>query len=337
MQTQPHLYDVVGLGNALVDSLVVVDEAALAGLEFQQGVMHPVDGATWDRVFARYQGHGMEIHSGGSCPNTMATLGLLGVRTAFRGQVGNDEMGARFLASLGASCDVNGVNVVAGASTGRCLALVRRTDGDRTFLVHLGTATELADVGPFEAQIQASRMLHVTGYPVLQPPIREAAFRALDVARAAGVSVSFDVADPFVIRAIRDDIWWVLKEYADVVFLNEEEAAELCDGMPPEDAVHELSRYVDTVVVKLGVRGSLVERNGVVTPIGALRVNAVDTTGAGDSYAAGFLYGHVHGWSAERCGRLGTRIAALNVTQLGAVYQDAEQLGRAVEACVEQP
>jgi hypothetical protein len=330
-------YDVVGIGNALVDSLVVLDEPDIASTGFRQGIMHVVDASTWDAVYRRFLSPAMQIHAGGSCPNTLATLGLLGARTLKRGQVGDDELGRLYLESLATSCDASAMKVKSGVPTGRCLSLVRRDDGERTMLTCLGGAIEMDDLGPFEDAIRHARILHLTGYPLLQPPIRDAALAALETAREAGVSVSLDVADPFVIRAIRDDVWRVIRDYCDVVFLNAEEATELCEGLPPERAVHEVGRFVETVVVKLGSRGSLVKCRGVVTPIGIHRVRAVDTTGAGDAFAGGFLYGLTQDWAAPRCGRLGARVAALTVSQLGAVHRDPVALREAVRACEETP
>lgn len=337
MISKPWRHDVAGFGNALVDSLVLLDNAEIASTGFRQGIMHVVDSETWDSVFQRFQSPSMEVHSGGSCPNTLAALGMLGARTTFRGQVGDDPLGRRYLESLGSCCEVSFMKTVAGAHTGKCLSLIRREDGERTMLTCLGTAIELQDLGDFEAEIRSSRVLHLTGYPFLQEPISQAAFRALDIARESGAIISFDVADPFVIRVIRQHIWRILRDYADIVFLNSEEASELCEGLIPEEAVHEVAATVDTVLVKLGSRGSLLKHQGVLEPIGIERVQAIDTTGAGDSFASGFLYGRAKDWSPLRSARLGARVAALTVTQLGAVFRDRNRLAQAIDACKERP
>ena len=204
-------------------------------------------------------------------------------------------------------------------------------------LADLGAAPQLADLGPFAEELQASRVFHVTGYAFLDGPIRETARRALELARSAGVTASLDVADPFVVEAIRDDLWGLLRDHVDLVFLNAEEASALCEGLPPEEALHRVAEVVRTVVVKLGRQGSLVKEDGRVTPIGIHPVEPVDTTGAGDAYAAGYLYGYVQQWSPARCGRLGARVAALSVSQVGAVPRDRAALEAAIVACKEQP
>ncbi len=330
-------FDVAGLGNALVDTLVTIDDQALVDTPYQRGIMHPVPHREWELAFERFQHPTMQVHAGGSAANTIAGLGLLGARTVFRGQVGDDELGRRYGASLDEACGGHALAVTSEHPTGKCLALVSKSDSERTMLVDLGAAPKLTGLGEFETHIRRSKVFHVTGYAFLEGPIRATAFQALDVARKAGVQISLDVADPFVVAAIRDDVWRVLREYASIAFMNNEEAAALCGGMAPEQAVHEVAEAVETTVVKLGSRGSLVKQRGVLTPIGIHRVQPMDTTGAGDAYAAGFLYGFVNDWSAARCGRLGARVAALTVAQLGGVFRDRAGLAAAVDACKEQP
>ncbi len=332
----PH-FDVAGLGNALVDTLVTIEDEALLDTPYQRGIMHPVPHAEWETAFHRFRHPSMQVHAGGSAANTIAGMGLLGARTVFRGQVGDDELGRRYGASLDEACGVHALAVTPDHPSGKCLALVSKSDSERTMIVDLGAAPLLADLGELETHIRRSKVFHVTGYAFLEGPIRTTAFQALDVARKAGVQISLDVADPFVVAAIRDDVWRILREYASIAFMNHEEAAALCGGAEAERAVHEVADTVETTVVKLGARGSLVKHRGVLTPIGIHRVAPVDTTGAGDAYAAGFLYGFVNDWSAARCGRLGARVAALTVAQLGGVYRDREGLAAAVEACREQP
>ena len=176
-------------------------------------------------------------------------------------------------------------------------------------------------IGEFAGHIRESRLLHLTGYLFLGGPVRESAFEAVQVAVRAGVPISLDVADPFVARTIKDDMLALFRDHVDIAFLNREEA-ELVTGRSPEEALVELSEYVDTVIVKLGAQGSLVRRNGETTRIPVYPTTVADTTGAGDSYAGAFLYGWLQGWTPEQCGNLGSRVAALTVGQVGAVVRD---------------
>ena len=335
-RSAPH-FDVAGLGNALVDTLVTIDDSALVDTPYKRGIMHPIPHREWEQAFTRFESPAMQIHAGGSAANTVASLGLLGSRTVFRGQVGDDELGRRYGASLDEACGGHALAVTDASPTGKCLALVSSRDSERTMLVDLGAAPRLDSLGDFEVHIRRSKVFHVTGYAFLEGAIRDTAFQALDIARDAGVRISLDVADPFVVAAIRDDVWRIIREYASIAFMNNEEAAALCGGAAPEQAVHEVGEAVDTAIVKLGSRGSLVKHRGELTPIGVHKVVPMDTTGAGDAYAAGYLYGYVNSWSAARCGRLGSRVAALTVAQLGGVFRDRDGLVAAVDACKEQP
>lgn len=324
-------YDVAGLGNALVDTLLVVSDYKIEATGFKRGLMHPIKHEIWKNTYDLFKSEAMEVHAGGSCANTISALGLLGAKAIFRGQVGQDELGKAYADSLIEACGQHSLDFAPDLNTGKVLALVSAEDSERTMLVDLGAAPQLSSLGNFEEEIKQSKVLHVTGYPFFGGPVKDAAISALKVAKQAGITVSFDVADPAVVAVIKDELLEVLKEYVDVVFLNEEEAIALC-GVPAEQAVHQIP-HVETVVVKLGKKGSLVKHKNDLFEIGVQLVEAVDTTGAGDSYAAGFLYGLVNGWEPAVCGELASRVAALTVSQLGAVYRDRNGLAKAVADC----
>lgn len=322
--------DVAGLGNALVDALVVYPEDTLLGqLELNRGTMHPVDHETWERKFAEVKQLGVEIQSGGSCANSIAVLGLLGADTTFCGQVGDDEFGRLYADRMVEACGRHSLHVASDGNTGKCLSLISAKDAERTLVTDLGAAIELPHIGEFAATVEQARRLHVTGYLFLGGPMKDAAMSALDSAKAAGVPISLDVADPFVISVVKDTMWEVVRDYCDMVFLNEEEAFTLT-GLHGREALAEVARHCKTVVVKLGAKGSLVHHDGQVYEVPVYPVSAVDTTGAGDCYAAGYLYGWSQGWSPAKCGELGSRIAALTVGQVGAVVRDRDRLLHAV-------
>lgn len=322
-------YDVVGLGNALMDALVVVDHAdeLLSELGLIRGTMHMVDDAEWHAVYERVHGHGVALESGGSCANTIATLGRLGARTIFAGQVGNDALGRTYGDRLTDACGGHALKVSASGATGKCLALVAKEDAERTMLTDLGAAVSYPDLAGFEEHLRGAKVAHFEGYTLLDGPMRPVVLQAMRQAHAAGVIVSLDAADPFVVLSIRDLLWEVVRDLVDVVFLNAEEARALTDHAPEAaaDIVAEQAK-VKTVVVKLGARGSVVVHQGVRHEIGIDKVTAIDTTGAGDAYAGGFLYGLVHGWPADACGRLGAAVAAATVSQIGAVVKDGARL-----------
>jgi sugar/nucleoside kinase (ribokinase family) len=319
-------FDVVGLGNAIMDALVrLPDDGLLADLGLTRGQMHPVDHDRWVTVFDRVRALGVEMHSGGSCANTVATVGLCGAEVIYGGQVGNDEFGVQYAESLALSCGRHALHVDPTLPTGKCLSLISQRDGERTMLTDLGAAIHLDGLRELEAHIAAARLFHTTGYKFLGGAMRECAFHALQTAEGAGVPVSFDVADPFVARTIRADVEWIIKDHVDIAFLNREEA-EAVTGKPVESALEVLADWAPTVVVKLNKDGSVVLHGGERYRVPIFPTTVADTTGAGDTYAGGFLYGWLRGLPPAKCGELGSRLAALTVGQVGAVVRDRDRI-----------
>lgn len=325
-------YDVTGLGNALVDALVRVDQDSLLDeMSLNRGHMHPVDHAAWEGAFKRVEGFGAELQSGGSCANTIAALGLMGAHSIYCGQVGDDDLGRLYIERLQEACGDHALRVTPDMPTGKCLSIISGADAERTMLSDLGAAIHLPELGHFADRIRNSRLLHLTGYLLLGDPMRARAIEAMKIAKEAGVPVSLDAADPFVVETVGELMWQVIEDYADIVFLNAEEAATLC-GVPAEEALEKVAAVVETAVVKLGSRGSVVSHRGEVVRAGIHKVDAIDTTGAGDAYAAGFLYGLLHDWGPAEAADLGSRVAAMTVAQIGAVVRDRASLVSAIAA-----
>jgi sugar/nucleoside kinase (ribokinase family) len=328
-------FDVSGLGNALVDALVRIDnDRLLEDMGLNRGHMHPVGHSDWEAARQSVEGFGIELHSGGSCANTIAALGLMGTTSIYCGQVGDDELGALYTQKMLDSCGQHALHRSADSATGKCLSIISGADAERTMVTDLGAAVQLPSLGDFEHIIAQSRILHLTGYLLLGDPMRARAMEAIAVAKAAGVPVSLDAADPFVVEAVGEVMWSAIAD-SDIIFLNAEEAATLC-GSTPEAALETLADKVDTVVVKLGSRGSLISHKGKRYSAGIHRVDAIDTTGAGDAYAAGFLYGLLHDWDPAQSADLGSRVAAATVSQIGAVVRDRSQLITAITASRDQ-
>ena len=325
--------EIAGLGNAIMDALVRIDDdQVLTELGLQRGQMQPVDHSGWHFAYDRVHALGVDVYSGGSCDNVVATAGLLGSDALFLGQVGDDRFGALYGRSLEAACGRHALHVAPGAVTGKCLSLISRKDAERTMLTDLGTSVELRDLGNFADVIRNARVLHIEGYGFLGGPVKEAVKEGIAIARAAGVPVSLDIADPFVARILGDELRSVLKSGVHIGFFNREEA-EILTGKGAYAALEELASWVEIAVVKLGAEGSLVRRGAEIHKIPAFPTAVTDTTGAGDSYAGAFLHAWVRGAPLDRCGGLASRVAALVVGQVGAVCRDRDALRRAsVEA-----
>ena len=322
-------FSVVGLGNALMDALVLLDDDLLLEKEgLNKGIMHPVDHERWMEVYKQLSPDKISLQTGGSCANTIAKLGLMGANVSYCGHVGSDEFGTIYTEQLQEACGHNSLVFGAGA-TGKCLSLVSK-DAERTMLTDLGASVELPDIKHFIPQIQAAEIFYSTGYLLLGDPMKSRLDEAIQAAKAANVPFAFDVADPFVVHATKKDMTQLIQDHADIIFLNEEEAKAMTGKDSATDAINELKNICKTVVVKLGSKGSVVFSHGEHAKAGIHRVNAIDTTGAGDSFAAGFLYGQTHGWTLDRSMRLASRIAAETVSQLGAVVRDRPRLEKAI-------
>ncbi len=325
-------WDVVGLGNALMDALVVLDDdEVLQRLGLVRGIMHPVDHDRWEAVYAEVASHGATLDSGGSCANTIATIGRLGARARYCGQVGNDRVGHQYADLIATACGGHALTYSGAVPSGKCLSLIS-ADAERTMVTDLGASIHLADPGGFRNHLRSTQIAHFTGYTLLDGAIKATTQECMAIAHDAGARVSLDVADPFVVGGIKADILEAIARWADIVFLNAEEALALT-GLAAEASAPVIAEQGDvtTVVVKLGAEGSLVWDRGEVHRVPVTRVRAIDTTGAGDAYAGGFLYGVVQGWSAGACGALASEVGARTVTQIGANVTDKGLLNAAIE------
>ncbi|MFK7930278.1 MAG: adenosine kinase [Myxococcota bacterium] len=327
-------YDLAGVGNALMDALVVIqDDSVLGDLHLARGGTHMVAHDDWEKAYDCVRQLKVTFDSGGSCANTVATVGLLGGKAVFCGQVGDDQMGRMYGAKLDEACGQHALRTSTDAPTGKCLAIISETDAERTMVTDLGAAVSLHDLGDFDGVLKSTQIGHFEGYMLMDPVARQMVIVAMEQVRKSGGRVSLDVNDPFVINAITDVLRDLIRTHVDIVFLNEDEARALT-GQDPEQAVNTVADElgVRTVVVKMGKRGSLVKHDGTVHTIGVRTVKAIDTTGAGDAYAGGYLYGMAKGWGPDQCGDLAAAVAALTVSQIGAVVKDRIALERVLES-----
>ncbi|MEN0063520.1 MAG: adenosine kinase [Myxococcota bacterium] len=322
-------WHVVGIGNALMDALVILDDdGLLKELELHRGTMHPVDHGQWQAAFERVRNLDVIFDSGGSCANTIATVGRLGGKARYCGQVGEDQMGHEYAAHITKACGGHALRFLEGGNTGKCLSIISRSDAERTMLTDLGASVLMNELGDFGTEIAKAQVAHFTGYTLLDGPTQPVVWQAMGIAKEHGVKVSIDAADPFVIGAIRDRFSEALRTFADIAFLNAEEARALT-GLDDAEAAarHVAEDYgVATVAVKCGKDGSVIVHNGEVHHVAVRPVDAIDTTGAGDAYAGGFLYGLATGTSIDAAGRLASAVAGLTVAQVGAVVHDTDAL-----------
>lgn len=314
--TDPSL-DVVGIGNAIVDVLSQADEAFLKAQDLAKGSMTLIDSARAEALYAA-MGPGVEV-SGGSAANTMAGLASLGGRGAFVGKVRNDELGGIFQRDIRAAGVAFDTPVATdGPPTARCLILVT-PDAQRTMNTFLGAAVELAPDDLDGAVIQSAKVTYMEGY-LWDPPNAKAAFQAAaEMAHEAGRKVALSLSDPFCVARHRDSFIELIGGHVDLLFANEDEICSLFQVEDFDRALREASGHCEIAVLTRSDKGSVVLAGGEVHVIDAAPVDTViDTTGAGDLYAAGFLYGYTQGKGLHDCGRIGALAAAEVISHYGA-------------------
>ncbi|MEN3975371.1 adenosine kinase [Emcibacter sp. SYSU 3D8] len=311
-----HEIDVVGIGNAIVDVLCQADDAFLERHDLTKGAMMLVDAEQASRLYAAMP-PGVEV-SGGSAANTMAGIAALGGKGAFIGKVRDDQLGEVFahdIRSIGLSFMTP--PLLEGAPTGRCLIVVT-PDAQRTMNTFLGAAIDLTaeDINP--EVIRAAKITYLEGY-LWDPEAAKAAFRkALDVAHAGGRKVALTLSDSFCVDRHRDE-FRALVDQVDIVFANEAEILSLYQVATFDEALHAVRKAGTLAVLTRSEQGSVILDGDDVHVIGAERgVNVLDTTGAGDLYAAGFLAGLTSGKPLAQCGRMGAIAAAEAISHMGA-------------------
>ncbi|ABF54577.1 adenosine kinase [Sphingopyxis alaskensis] len=310
-------FDVVAIGNAIVDVLARADDALIEAEGLTKGSMRLIDGAEAERLYAA-MGPAIEM-SGGSAANTLAGMAALGERCAFIGQVADDQLGAVFthdLRALGVAYETPALKD--GAPTARCLILVT-PDGQRTMNTFLGASHLLDRVMIDEAWIADAEILYLEGY-LWDPPLSRAAMRrAIDVARAAGRKVAFTLSDAFIIERHGPDFRALIAEgLFDILFANEVEIRALAETQDFEAAVARIAPQVPLLVVTRGSHGALAIQGGVRTEVPAEPIETVvDTTGAGDLFAAGFLSGLAEGRPIADCLTMGAVCAREIIAQVG--------------------
>ena len=312
----PATFDVAAVGNAIVDVLASADEAFLTSEGLLKGAMMLIDAERATSLYGR-MASGVEA-SGGSAGNTVAGVASLGGRAAYVGKVAADVLGEVFRHDITAiGVHFQPTPLKGGDGTGRCLVNVTG-DGQRTMCTYLGAANALTpdDVDP--ALIEGAQIIYLEGY-LFDPTEARAAFaKAAAIGRGAGRRVALTLSDAFVVERHREALLRFIQTDTDIVFANEVEAIALVLAEGFDEAVRALSAKVKTAVVTRGEQGSVIIADGVTTEVPAAPVDTVvDTTGAGDQYAAGVLYGLARGLDPQVCGRLGALAAAEVISHYG--------------------
>mgnify|MGYP003207154052 FL=1 len=304
---------IIGMGNALVDVLVRIDDdSLLEKLHLPKGSMQLIQEDTLSEI--RKYTSGMKIHrsTGGSAGNTVCALAALGANPGFIGKVGQDETGAFFGDTL-RQRGVNALLATCDLPSGIASTFIS-TDGERTFGTYLGAAATLRAEDLSRKMFVGYNYFYIEGY-LLQD--HDLMLRAVQLAKEEGLQVCLDMASYNVVEAERDFFDQLIVKYVDIVFANESEALAYT-GKAPHEALEEIASKCSIAVVKTGKEGSLVKKGTEVIQLLSCPIdNVLDTTGAGDFYAAGFMYGLTCGYSLEKCVQISTILATAVIQEVG--------------------
>ena len=325
-------FDVTAIGNAIVDVLARADDALLVQHKLAKGAMSLIDTETAERLYA-VMGPGTE-KSGGSAGNTAAVIAALGGRVAYIGKVADDQLGQVFshdIRAIGVTYDTTPLK--GGLPTARSLIFVT-PDAQRTMQTYLGATTQLGPEDVNMDYITSSKVVYLEGYLWDQPRAKKAMREAAVKAHDAGVKVSLTLSDAFCVARFRDEFLELAEKHVDILFANESEILSLYQVDNFDDALQQVRKHCEIAALTRSEKGSVIVNGDEVHIIDAEKgVKVVDTTGAGDAYAGGFLYGYTQGYDLVTCGRLGGLMAAEVISHLGPRPEtDLKKLAAAVLA-----
>lgn len=313
----PLKFDVLGIGNAIVDILVNVEDDFLSAHDIPRGSMQLVDEETSDRLYSKL-GTAIEC-SGGSAANTIAGLASLGSKVAYIGKIKDDQLGRVF------AHDINSLGItfttekdVSGVSTARCLVMVS-PDAERTMCTYLGACVNLTEKDIDPDMVASAAVTYMEGY-LWDPEHAKAAFRkAMTLAHNAGRKTSLSLSDSFCVSRYKQEFLHLAEHEIDILFANEDELLMLYDTQNFEEAVKAVQQHCEVAAITRSAKGcTIISADEIVEINGYLVNELVDTTGAGDLFAAGFLHGYSQNRDLRTCGRMGNLAASEVITHMGA-------------------
>ena len=306
---------ILGIGNALTDILAVLpNDSLLSEFHLPKGSMQHVDVETGDGIWQALKPLGVKYVAGGSAANTITCTAIFGMPSGFIGKIGNDELGLLFKSDQEQYGVRTHLLTSEQHSSGRSMVFVSGGNAERTFAVYLGAALDLVPSDLDPAWFEGYDYFHIEGYLVQNQDLVR---RAVELARAAGCIISLDLASYNVVESNLAFLHDIVEKYVDIVFANETESRAFTGLADPRAALDELARISSIAIVKVGKNGSWLKRGDEVQFVEPWPAEPVDATGAGDTYAAGFLYAHAQGLPLKTCGEVGSCIAAKVVEVVG--------------------
>ena len=310
-------YDVFGIGSALIDIIIEVDDQTLMDFDLKKGEMVLVEQDKAKKMLEKIKHLPMQNFPGGSVSNTIAGVANLGGTGAFCGKIGKDKHGDMYEAIMekeGIKGNMVKCNV---DQTGHTITFIT-PDKERTFATHLGAAINLKQHEFIDQDLKKSKILHLEGYQLELPDVKDLVYHAAKIAKENNIQISIDLSDPALIKRNLEQFKEFVKDYADIVFVNDMEAEAFTGLDDPEAALHEIAEMCHIACVKLGDQGSFIKTDIDFYKIEPYSTNPISSTGAGDMYAAGILYGLTHSLPIPEAGKIASYAAAKVVAQMPA-------------------
>ena len=307
-------YDVYGIESPLLDILVKVDDAFIKKTGYAQGGMYLVDETFRHKLLDGFNISELKSFPAGAVANTMMGIANLGGKAFYCGKTGKDKYGELYRQELEKEGVSHGL-AKSGTPNGVCVSLIT-PDTERTMFTYLGASQELEPADVIVQEVSAAKIIYSTGYMIEAPTMKASLMKAIE-SKHPDAKVAFDLADAGLITRNKDFLKSFVEKYVDILFANEDEAKAFIGGVS-RDAILELGKICEIVVVKFREKGAVVVEGNNLHEIDIFKVDAIDTTGAGDLFAAGFLYGFTRDMPLDRCGKIGAFMASRVVAQMGA-------------------
>lgn len=322
---------IIGIGNALTDMLVnLSNDNVLQEYELTKGSMSLVDSQLQTAISKSVAGCPYSLSLGGSAGNTIRAMARLGTTVGFIGKVGDDNTGEFYEQAL-RNIGIEPLMLRSDQRSGKCVALVS-PDGERTFVTHLGAASDLQAEDIDGTIFDNYDCLYIEGYLVQDHDLIRT---AIERAKEHGLKVAIDLASFNVVEENRDFLRDIIEKHVDILFANEDEAHAFTGESDPHKALDHIGKMCELAIVKIGMRGALIKRGEEVVHVGIMAAaKRVDTTGAGDFYAAGFMYGLSEGMSLRACGTIGAITAGKVIEVVGTTF--GEEVWKEIHSLVEQ-
>lgn len=303
---------IIGLGNALVDTLLTIEnESMIEKFGLQKGGMILIDQEKYEEIASKIAPFNKKMASGGSAANTIHGIAKLGLESAFIGKIGKDSVGNIFKKDMEES-HIIPVLIESDTPSGEAIAFIT-PDAERTFATYLGAAVEMTEDDLQDDFFRGYDIFHIEGYLLYNHPLM---LKAVKLAKAKGMEISLDMASYNVVEDNYDFLHSFIKDYIDIVFANEEEAKAFT-RKEPEEALDEIAQLCKIAVVKVGKKGSFIKKGNKKVKTGVIDAKSIDTTGAGDLYAAGFLYGLMNAYNLEKSGKIAALLSGKVVELIG--------------------